>query len=168
MCLAGNIFSRSESALISDGDPTCCPLLRAQSMRADTDRGNTVLIPSTVQHSSSPAWGDNVDKFYYKRFVKPRKHNSVAFRALVAEPHSAPAATSPPPRFWPSPASSFYVSISSRWVAMAGTLRDTRKRMLPSVCPKKTSRWSSFHETARNGTYSFRSLERRWKSRTRI
>lgn len=45
-------------------------------------RGNTVLIPSTVQHSSSPAWGDNVHEFYYKRFVKPKKHNPVAFRAF--------------------------------------------------------------------------------------
>lgn len=44
-------------------------------------RGNTVLVPSTVQHSSSAAWGDNVHEFYYKRFVKPKKHNSVAFRA---------------------------------------------------------------------------------------
>lgn len=45
-------------------------------------RGNTVLIPSTVQHSSSPAWGDNVHEFYHKRFVKPKKHNPVAFRAF--------------------------------------------------------------------------------------
>lgn len=46
-------------------------------------RGNTVLIPSAVQHSSSPAWGDNVHEFNYKRFMKPKKHNPIAFRAWV-------------------------------------------------------------------------------------
>ncbi|ETS83164.1 hypothetical protein PFICI_05040 [Pestalotiopsis fici W106-1] len=48
-------------------------------------KGNTVLIPSTVQHSSSQAWGDNVDRFYHKRFVKEHgatKYNPTAFRAF--------------------------------------------------------------------------------------
>lgn len=48
-------------------------------------RGSTVLIPSTVQHSSSSAWGEDVDVFNHKRFVKEtgrKKHNPVAFRAF--------------------------------------------------------------------------------------
>ncbi|KAI0383364.1 cytochrome P450 [Hypomontagnella monticulosa] len=48
-------------------------------------KGSTIIIPSTVQHTSSPAWGENVGDFYYKRFVKEpgtRKHNPVAFRAF--------------------------------------------------------------------------------------
>lgn len=48
-------------------------------------RGNTILIPSSVQHSSSLAWGPNTDQFCYKRFVKEpglKKHNPVAFRAF--------------------------------------------------------------------------------------
>lgn len=53
-----------------------------QRIETDGYRGHTVLIPSTVQHSSSSAWGDNVQEFFYKRFVKPTKHNSVAFRAF--------------------------------------------------------------------------------------
>ncbi|KAI1121346.1 cytochrome P450 oxidoreductase [Nemania abortiva] len=48
-------------------------------------KGSTVLIPSNVQHSLSPAWGDNVDEFYHKRFVRGtgfKKYNPVAFRAF--------------------------------------------------------------------------------------
>ncbi|GAP82419.1 putative cytochrome P450 oxidoreductase [Rosellinia necatrix] len=48
-------------------------------------KGQTVLIPSTVQHASAPAWGANVDKFYHKRFVKEpgtKKYDPVAFRAF--------------------------------------------------------------------------------------
>lgn len=48
-------------------------------------RGSTVLIPSTVQHSSSSAWGEDVGVFNHKRFVKETgrmKHNPVAFRAF--------------------------------------------------------------------------------------
>ncbi|KAI1373947.1 cytochrome P450 oxidoreductase [Hypoxylon crocopeplum] len=48
-------------------------------------KGNTVLIPSTVQHSSSLAWGENVAEFYHKRFVKEsgtKKHDHTAFRAF--------------------------------------------------------------------------------------
>ena len=48
-------------------------------------RGSTVLIPSTVQHSSSSAWGEDVDVFNHKRFVKEtgrKRHNPVAFRAF--------------------------------------------------------------------------------------
>lgn len=44
-----------------------------------------VLIPSTVQHSSSTAWGDGVNDFDHKRFVKEpgvKKYNPVAFRAF--------------------------------------------------------------------------------------
>lgn len=51
-------------------------------IETDGYRGHTVLIPSIVQHSSLPAWGDNVHEFYHKRFVKPTKHNPVAFRAF--------------------------------------------------------------------------------------
>ncbi|KAI0521605.1 cytochrome P450 oxidoreductase [Xylaria bambusicola] len=48
-------------------------------------KGSTVLIPSNVQHSLSPAWGDNVGEFYHKRFVRDtefKKYNAVAFRAF--------------------------------------------------------------------------------------
>ncbi|KAI1842896.1 hypothetical protein JX266_010914 [Neoarthrinium moseri] len=47
-------------------------------------KGSTVLIPSTVQHNSSTAWGKNANDFYHKRFLKkPKtKHNPVAFRAF--------------------------------------------------------------------------------------
>ncbi|KAK7992451.1 cytochrome P450 [Apiospora saccharicola] len=47
-------------------------------------KGSTVLIPSTVQHSSPTAWGQNVDEFNPRRFIKePKaKHNPVAFRAF--------------------------------------------------------------------------------------
>lgn len=52
----------------------------------DSRRGNTILIPSTVQHSSSLAWGDDFNEFHYKRFVKEptktKNHNPVAFRAF--------------------------------------------------------------------------------------
>jgi hypothetical protein len=57
-------------------------LVQVQCAKTDGNRGHTVLIPSTVQHSSPPAWGDNVNEFNYKRFLKPRKHNPVAFRAF--------------------------------------------------------------------------------------
>lgn len=43
------------------------------------------MIPSTVQHSSSAAWGENVHEFHHKRFVKSpdtKKPNPVAFRAF--------------------------------------------------------------------------------------
>ncbi|KAG6360253.1 hypothetical protein INS49_011309 [Diaporthe citri] len=64
-------------------DPVALRDCREEVSKADNGyRGNTVLIPSTVQHSSSPAWGVNVHEFYYKRFVKPKKHNPVAFRAF--------------------------------------------------------------------------------------
>ncbi|XXH01839.1 hypothetical protein Hte_008201 [Hypoxylon texense] len=48
-------------------------------------KGNTILIPATVQHSSSLAWGPNVSEFYHKRFVKEpgtKKHDPTAWRAF--------------------------------------------------------------------------------------
>lgn len=49
-------------------------------------RRSTVLTPSTVQHSSSAAWGPNATEFYYKRFVKvsnkAKTYNPVAFRSF--------------------------------------------------------------------------------------
>lgn len=51
-------------------------------------KGNIVLIPASVQHGLSSAWGDNVHEFYHKRFLpghsgaKGKRHNPVAFRGF--------------------------------------------------------------------------------------
>ncbi|KAK8062701.1 cytochrome P450 [Apiospora hydei] len=47
--------------------------------------GSTVLIRSTVQHSSPTAWSQDVDEFHHDRFIKQAnkaKNNPVAFRAF--------------------------------------------------------------------------------------
>ncbi|KAI1870665.1 uncharacterized protein JN550_005208 [Neoarthrinium moseri] len=45
--------------------------------------GNTVMMPSVVQHTSLPAWGDTVDLFNHKRFVSGAKRvDPVAFRGF--------------------------------------------------------------------------------------
>ncbi|KAI1760118.1 cytochrome P450 oxidoreductase [Hypoxylon sp. FL1150] len=54
-------------------------------MKLTALKGNTVLIPSTIQHSSSLTWGSDVAQFYHKRFLKEsgiKKHDNVAFRAF--------------------------------------------------------------------------------------
>jgi len=50
-------------------------------------KGSMLMIPATVQHSDTMAWGENVGKFDHLRFIrKPgtshRKPNRVAFRAF--------------------------------------------------------------------------------------
>ncbi|ETS86313.1 hypothetical protein PFICI_00141 [Pestalotiopsis fici W106-1] len=48
-------------------------------------KGATVMIPGKIQHTSSLAWGPNVNEFYHKRFLKmpgTRTHNPVAFRVF--------------------------------------------------------------------------------------
>ncbi|KAI1487550.1 cytochrome P450 [Biscogniauxia mediterranea] len=48
-------------------------------------KGNTLMIPGPVQHTLRDVWGDNVDEFHYKRFVRSshqKRPNPVAFRGF--------------------------------------------------------------------------------------
>jgi cytochrome P450 len=46
-------------------------------------KGSTLMIPGPVQHTSSAAFGSNVDSFDHQRFLPGRKdHNPVAFRGF--------------------------------------------------------------------------------------
>lgn len=46
-------------------------------------KGNTVMIPGPVQHTSTSAWGPNVNDFDHRRFLpKNKRHNPVAFRGF--------------------------------------------------------------------------------------
>ncbi|KAL7621627.1 hypothetical protein AAE478_008953 [Parahypoxylon ruwenzoriense] len=48
-------------------------------------KGNTILIPARLQHTSKDVWGGDVDGFEYKRFVKhpnSKRYNPVAFRGF--------------------------------------------------------------------------------------
>ncbi|TVY90133.1 7-alpha-hydroxycholest-4-en-3-one 12-alpha-hydroxylase [Lachnellula willkommii] len=46
-------------------------------------KGNTVMIPGPVQHTSTSTWGPNVNEFDHRRFLpKNKRHNPVAFRAF--------------------------------------------------------------------------------------
>ncbi|KAH9905705.1 cytochrome P450 [Xylariomycetidae sp. FL2044] len=50
-------------------------------------KGGIVLIPATVQHGLESSWGENVDEFQYKRFIreksaKGKRHNPVSFRGF--------------------------------------------------------------------------------------
>lgn len=46
-------------------------------------KGSTIMMPSTVQHTSRPVWGDTVDEFSHERFVPGGKRvNPVAFRGF--------------------------------------------------------------------------------------
>ena len=46
-------------------------------------KGNIVMIPGPVQHSSQSAWGADVDSFDHRRFLpKNKRHSPMAFRAF--------------------------------------------------------------------------------------
>ncbi|KAI2469102.1 cytochrome P450 [Annulohypoxylon bovei var. microspora] len=46
-------------------------------------KGSTVMMPSVVQHTNRPVWGDTVDEFDHKRFVPGAKRvNPIAFRGF--------------------------------------------------------------------------------------
>lgn len=46
-------------------------------------KGNTVLIPGPVQHTSTSAWGPDVDEFDHWRFLpRSKRYNPVAFRGF--------------------------------------------------------------------------------------
>ncbi|KAJ8126329.1 hypothetical protein O1611_g7309 [Lasiodiplodia mahajangana] len=46
-------------------------------------KGNTVMMPSVVQHTSRPIWGDTVDEFNHKRFMPgTQRINPTAFRGF--------------------------------------------------------------------------------------
>jgi len=50
-------------------------------------KGNILMIPTTVQHSHTTAWGDDASEFDHLRFIRGpgtgrKNHNRVAFRAF--------------------------------------------------------------------------------------
>ncbi|KAI2465943.1 cytochrome P450 [Annulohypoxylon bovei var. microspora] len=48
-------------------------------------KGSTVLIPSSVQHTDPSIWGENVNEFYHKRFLRApgiKRPNPIAFRGF--------------------------------------------------------------------------------------
>ncbi|KAI0886561.1 cytochrome P450 [Annulohypoxylon maeteangense] len=48
-------------------------------------KGSTVLIPSSIQHTDPSIWGENVNEFYHKRFVREpgvKRPNPIAFRGF--------------------------------------------------------------------------------------
>ncbi|KAI0007879.1 cytochrome P450 [Xylariaceae sp. FL0662B] len=46
-------------------------------------KGSTVMMPSVVQHTNRPVWGDTVDELNHKRFVPGAKRvNPIAFRGF--------------------------------------------------------------------------------------
>ncbi|RYP63194.1 hypothetical protein DL770_009443 [Monosporascus sp. CRB-9-2] len=48
-------------------------------------KGSTVMIPAHVQHTTRSIWGDSVNEFYHKRFVREpgtKRPNPIAFRGF--------------------------------------------------------------------------------------
>jgi len=48
-------------------------------------KGGVVMIPGILQHTSTPAYGENVDNFQHKRFIRlpgRRRPNPIAFRGF--------------------------------------------------------------------------------------
>ncbi|KAF2179610.1 cytochrome P450 [Zopfia rhizophila CBS 207.26] len=46
-------------------------------------KGGTVMIPGPVQHTSTSAWGPDVEEFNHRRFLpKEKRHNPIAFRGF--------------------------------------------------------------------------------------
>ncbi|KAI1742991.1 cytochrome P450 [Xylaria scruposa] len=47
-------------------------------------KGSILLIPATVQHSLRSVWGEDVDRFSYKRFLSDDTSKKIASRNLIA------------------------------------------------------------------------------------